>query len=111
MPVVSVLVTLFSYLSFTQLSRWHRPVFLHKIVAYHVSSGAIAMGTRLTFLGLMQNAYYEHDTEGKEARSQPVVDKPEQPSSKWVNLGVVLKSSMIIETIDAYFKEKGLVIV
>lgn len=74
------------------------PVFWYKIGAYHSNSGAIAMGTHLTFLGLLKESYFGRDTEEK------------SPSER-VDLGVVLKPSTIIETINAYLKEKGLGIV
>jgi Trypsin-like peptidase domain len=85
------------------------PVFLYKTGAYHHRSGAIAMGTQLIFLGLVKDAYNGRETGKKGIRSQPVVDKPEKLSSEWVDLGVVLNYSTIIETIEAhFFKEKGI---
>ena len=84
------------------------PVFLYKIGAYLNKSGAIVMGTHLTFLGLVKEAYYGRETGEEGVQPQPVVDKPKKPSSEWVDLGIVLKYSTIIETIEAhFFKERA----
>lgn len=63
----------------------------------------IAMGTHLTFLGLVKQAYSGAETGEEKVQPQPVVDKPKKPSSEWVDLGIVLKYSTIIETIEAHF--------
>src|SRR5260370_20655967 len=46
------------------------PVFLYKIGAYHDRSGAIAMGTHLTFIGLVQDSYNGRETGKEGIRSQ-----------------------------------------
>jgi hypothetical protein len=70
------------------------------------------MGTHLTFLGLVKEAYNGRESGKKGIRSQQVVDKSEKLLSEWVDLGVVLKYSTIIETIEAhFFEEKGIGIV
>lgn len=82
------------------------PVFLYRIGIYHHSSGAIAMGKHLIFLGLIQNAYLVRETGREGVQSQPVADKPEKSSPEWIDLGIVLKYSTIIETIEAHFLKK-----
>jgi hypothetical protein len=84
------------------------PVFLSKFGAYPDKSGVVKWGTRFNFLGILTEAYHGREIDEEGLRTQPIADKSEKPSSEWVNLGVVLKPYMIIETINAFLKENGI---
>jgi len=84
------------------------PVFMRRIELGHHRSGAIALATRLAFLGLVQQSCHERWIDEGRITSQPIADTSEEPSSQRVGLGVVLKADTIIETINAFCKEKGI---
>jgi len=84
------------------------PVFLFNQGAYNPKSGGITMGTRIKFLGIVSESYHreikgkiEYVTEktkhnGKEEKI------PVPITSQFLNIGIVFKSSTIIDTIQEF---------
>jgi hypothetical protein len=84
------------------------PVFLFNNGAYNPKSGGITMGTRLKFLGIVSESYYR-EIEGKieycteKTKRNEVEEKIPVPISKqYLNIGIVFKSSTIIDTIHEF---------
>jgi hypothetical protein len=84
------------------------PVFLFNRGAYNPKSGGITMGTRLVFLGILSDAYTRevegkikyHTEKIKHKNGEKIVPVP--ITNQFFNIGIVFKSSTIIDTIEEF---------
>jgi len=83
------------------------PVFLYNPGIYADKSGGTVVGTRLYFLGVVASVFFQEDVNEIRIRSIPTLDLPVSVSRQMVDLGVVFKASTILETIEAFLKERG----
>lgn len=85
------------------------PVFLYNAGTYFEKSGTIRAGTRIIFLGIISEVYYR--TDKNILVPVPELANASEPHSiQMINLGVVYKASTIVETIETYLKEEGVVL-
>ena len=83
------------------------PVFLYNPGMFAEKSGGTVVGTRLYFLGIIASVFFQKDVNEIRIRSIPTVDVPVVISRQMIDLGIVFKASTIIETIEIFLRERG----
>lgn len=81
------------------------PLFLMDNGMYADKTGSAIIGSRFYFLGIVSAVYFRTQMNSVEAKEIPTALVPIVSNQEMIDLGIVLKSRMIIETIDL-FKEK-----
>ncbi|MDL1890031.1 trypsin-like peptidase domain-containing protein [Nitrospirales bacterium NOB] len=83
------------------------PVFILKSGSYNTRAGVV-LGNRLAFLGIVSSVYYRRAQGQIEMADAPTAMVPVPVSEEMIDLGVVVKSSALIETVDQYLKARGI---
>jgi hypothetical protein len=84
------------------------PVFVLKIGGYSTKAGDFVVGNnKLVFVGIVSSVFYRR-AEGKiEMTEAPTAMVPIPVSQEMIDLGLVIKSSVLIETIEQFLGSKG----
>jgi hypothetical protein len=83
------------------------PVFLLNQGMYSDKTGGTIVGSRLLFVGVVAAVFYR--TQLNEIISVPIPtqDQPMAKQQEMIDLGIVFKARTVIETIEAFMKEKN----
>lgn len=81
------------------------PLFLMDNGMYADKNGCAVIGSRFYFLGIVSAVYFRTQMNSVEAREIPTALVPIVSNQEMIDLGVVLKSRMIIETIDLFIEK------
>jgi hypothetical protein len=85
------------------------PVFLLNTGMYFDrKTNSTVVGNRLLFLGIVASVYCRQDQNEIILVPAPTVNIPVAISKQMINLGVVFKASVIIETIEDFMRDKGI---
>jgi hypothetical protein len=82
------------------------PVFLYNAGIYHDKKGVTTVGTRIYFLGIVAQVFYRVDLNKIGIISESTIGIPVAESKQMIDLGIVFKSSTIIETIEKFLQER-----
>jgi len=80
------------------------PVFLYNAGSYHDKEGGLVVGSRLYFLGIIAMVFYISEKNEIQHGAIPT-KKSFSISKQMVDLGVVFKTSAILETMDSFLKD------
>jgi hypothetical protein len=83
------------------------PVFLYNAGMYPHKGGGTVLGTRLFFLGVISSVFFQQEKNEIRIISAPSVDTPIALSKQMIDLGIVFKASTIVETIELFLKDRG----
>lgn len=78
------------------------PVFIYYSGGYPDKEGNLYAGNRIFFLGIIAQTYHRQEEGEIQVRNIPTVDVPVAVSRQMIDLGIVIKATAIIETMD-YF--------
>ena len=83
------------------------PVFIFDQGSYIEKGGNLQAGTRLIFVGVIAAVFYH--TEQNEIVSVPIPTKtvPMSVTTEKLDLGIVFKSRVVVETIEQFIKQNG----
>jgi hypothetical protein len=83
------------------------PVFVLRIGSYSTKSGNFIVGNKLAFVGIVSSVFFRR-AEGKiEMTEAPTAMVPVPVSQEMIDLGLVIKSSVVIEVIEQFLGLKG----
>jgi len=83
------------------------PVFLYNIGMYAQKSGGTVVGSRLLFLGIVAEVFYQQETNEIQIPYSATAKKPVAKSRQMIDLGIVYRASAIVEVIKSCLLEKG----
>ena len=83
------------------------PVFILNKGSYSPRGGGLVVGNRLIFLGLISSVYTRNDEGIWDFVDVPTTLVPIVRTQQMVDLGIVIKSSTVFETIEEFLKSKG----
>ena len=83
------------------------PVFLFNPGYYYEKPNVLHVGTRIMFLGILTEVFFREEQNRIISKAIPTSSIPVALSREMIDLGVVYKSSAILETIEHFMKEKG----
>lgn len=83
------------------------PVFLYNVGMYAQKSGGTVVGSRLLFLGIVAEVFYQQEANEIQILPSSMAKKPVAISRQMVDLGIVYKASAIVEAVKSYLLEKG----
>lgn len=83
------------------------PVFICNVGSYTKKGEGLYAGSKLIFLGLVASVFVKQDINTVEVVTIPTKDISIVKTSQMIDLGVVFKSSCIVETIESFLKEIG----
>jgi hypothetical protein len=78
------------------------PVFLYYSGGYPDKEGNLYAGNRVFFLGIVAQTYHKEEEGEIKIRSIPTKEIPMAVSRQMIDLGIVFKSSTIIDTMERY---------
>lgn len=86
------------------------PVFICNIGSF-VKKGTyrLSAGTRLMFLGLISSVFIRQDINSLEVISIPTKDIPVVKTSQMIDLGIVFKSTCLLEVVEKFLKDNNLI--
>lgn len=87
------------------------PVFLYNAGAYRpnkVNQNEFTVGTRLMFLGILASVYYRETASKVQPIKMAAYKAPGTIMREMIDLGVVYKASTIVETVELFLKNRGL---
>lgn len=82
------------------------PVFLYNAGMYHDKKGTTYAATRVFFLGVISGVYCHEE---ELIRVPELTSTSVSHSVQMINLGIVYKASTVIEAIEHYLKEQGII--
>lgn len=82
------------------------PVFIYNVGWYYKKPSHVVLKNRLIFLGVLSSGYLYKDM-NEIVILEEATKTPFAVSKQMVNLGIVFKSSTIIETIEIFLRKKG----
>jgi hypothetical protein len=82
------------------------PVFIYNVGWYYKKPREVVLKNRLIFLGVLSGGYFQKD-KNEIVILEEATKTPFAVSKQMINLGIVFKSSTIIETIEIFLREKG----
>lgn len=83
------------------------PVFLYNVGTYPVKGGGVVVGSRLVFLGIIASVFYRQESNEIRISSAPTLNAPVALSKQMIDLGITFRASTILETIELFLKDKG----
>ncbi len=83
------------------------PVFLYNVGMYARKSGGTVVGSRILFLGIVAEVFYQQDANEIQILPSTIAGKSVVVSKQMIDLGIVYKASAIIGLIKSYLLEKG----
>ena len=83
------------------------PVFILNRGSYPNKKGGLIVGSRVLLLGLVSEVYTRNEEGMWDFADIPTKVTPVVRTQQMINLGIVVKSSTILETIESFLKSKG----
>lgn len=83
------------------------PVFILNKGSYPGKNGGLILGNRFIFLGLISEGYYRNEKGEWSFVSIPTRIAPTMNTKQMINLGIVIKGSIVFETIENLLRTKG----
>ncbi len=83
------------------------PVFIFNKGSYSPRRGGLVVGSRLIFLGLVSEVYLRSEEGTWDFVDIPTKLTPVLKTPQMIDLGIAVKASMVLETIEAFLKSKG----
>lgn len=83
------------------------PVCVLRVGSYSSKSEGFVFGNKLSFVGIVSSVFYRSAKGKIEMTEAPTAMVPVPFSEEMIDLGVVLKSSLIIETIEQFLGSEG----
>ena len=81
------------------------PVFLYNAGSYHDKKSNLVVGSRLLFLGILTSVFYTKEENEIRLVPAPTVDRPVAVSRQMIDLGVVYKWNLIMETVESRLRK------
>lgn len=81
------------------------PVFIYNYGSYCTSEGTTVIGSRIHFVGIVSQVLIREERGEIEFIEIPTTQIPTVKTEQLLNLGIVLKSKVIIETIDEFLRQ------
>ncbi|MCB9141735.1 MAG: trypsin-like peptidase domain-containing protein [Anaerolineales bacterium] len=85
------------------------PVFILNTGMVTDKRGVTSLGSRLLFVGVIAAVYFREDINKIVDVPIPVQTEPMALQREMIDLGIVFKSRTVVETIEAFMKERGIV--
>lgn len=80
------------------------PVFIYNYGSYSTSEGNVIVGTRIYFVGVVSAVFFNESNGKIEFLEVPTTQTPLVKTKQFLNLGVVIKSRAIVETIEEFLR-------
>ncbi|MHA1347952.1 MAG: S1 family peptidase [Candidatus Heimdallarchaeaceae archaeon] len=82
------------------------PVFIYNYGSYSTSEGNITVGTRIYFVGVVSKVFFNENNGKIEFLEVPTTQIPLVKTKQFLNLGMVIKSRVVVETIEEFLRIK-----
>lgn len=82
------------------------PVFIYNYGSFSTSEGNVVIGNRIYFIGVVSKVFFSENDGRIEFLEIPTTQIPLVKTKQFLNLGVVIKSRVIVETIEEFLRIK-----